>query len=250
MPYPRPHGAAAFLVAAIGVSAAMTAPLMSAEAADTLVPYVRADVAWGAGSAGGGGTIVDGPGFGNNFGTSVGFGGGFGVKLPFTVGPASFRLDGSFSESPSLGGGNHSGSLSDGTPISAPVKVIDKLFLATAYADLDMGWIVTPYVGIGAGGAQNIVKPIVFSNPYGSFAVVDRNSHTAEAWTATVGASYPFYPGFNLDVGYRYVRAGNVRSGGNISDITTSPPSAQALSQPIESSLSLNQVTVSVRYTF
>jgi hypothetical protein len=78
--------------------------------ADELLGYVRADFGYAMGVAGSNGTIVTGPGFGNDFGDSVSYGGGVGAKLPGNLGPVSLRFDLTGAFSPSLGGGAHTGS--------------------------------------------------------------------------------------------------------------------------------------------
>src|SRR5579859_8065840 len=91
--------------------------------AQDVIPYVVGFGGYSLGTQSGGGDIVNGTGFGGDFGSSAAYGGGVGIKLPIDNSPIAFRLDFTGNFNPSLGGDNHSGSLDDGTPINGKVKL-------------------------------------------------------------------------------------------------------------------------------
>jgi opacity protein-like surface antigen len=232
-------------VAVIGFATA------AASSAAEVTPYVRLDLGYAIGEvSGSSGDLGTGAGFGNDFGSSVTFGGGAGVKFSGGSGPLSFRFDLTADASPSLGGGNHSATLADGTPISAGVKISNQIYLANLYADFDIGGPLVPFVGVGAGGTYSQLKAMTFSNPAGNFAVVDGRNSSGAAVAAMVGAGYDLPDNFTLEAAYHYIYAGVVKSGAHITDITQNPPAVFLLDRPIASSLTLHELVVTLRYAF
>lgn len=231
------------IAAAILVAAA--APAM---ADDSIHPYVEAFGGYSLGTRSGDGDIVSGTGFGGDFGNSVTYGGGVGIKIPVDNTGFSFRFDVTGSGNPSLGGDNHTGTLDDGTPVSAKVKLSAATYLATGYIDMNVGLPVTPFVGFGVGGAHMRVGNIVYTGPAGAFASVNGNSHSDFAWTGTVGATYAVMPELEIDLAYRYIDAGKVELGGNFTDLTNG--TTQTLNAEIFSRLQIHQFTAAVRYLF
>lgn len=223
--------------------AASAAPAMAAD----IIPYVEGFGGYSLGSrSGGDGDIVNGTGFGGDFGSSSNYGGGVGIKIP--VDNVAFRFDITGNFNPSLGGDNHGGTLSDGTPVGAKVKVNAAAYLATAYIDMDVGLPVVPFVGFGIGGVHKKVGNIVFSNPAGAFANVGGGDKEGVAWTGTVGATYTVIPHVEIDVNYRYIEAGRVNSGTAFTDLTNG--SVQQLDAPVSSTLQIHQFGAVVRYLF
>src|SRR5579859_2670046 len=190
------------IAAAILVSAA--APAL----ADDIHPYVEGFGGYALGTRSGDGDVVNGTGFGGDFGTSSTYGGGIGVKIPVDNTGFSFRFDVTGSGNPSLGGDNHTGTLDDGSTASAKVKLSAATYLATGYIDMNVGLPVTPFVGFGLGGAHARVGTLVYSGSAGTFASVNGNSHSNFAWSGTVGATYAVMPEIEIDLAYRYVDAG------------------------------------------
>lgn len=225
------------------VLASAAAPAMAAD----VIPYVEGFGGYSLGTrSGGDGDIVNGTGFGGDFGSSSNFGGGVGIKIPVDTVAFRFDLTGNFN--PSLGGDNHGGTLSDGTAIGAKVKVNAVAYLATAYIDMDVGLPVRPFVGFGLGGVHKKTGTVVFSNPAGDFATVSGNDHEGVAWTGTVGATYTVIPHVEIDVDYRYIEAGHVNSGTAFTDLTNG--TVQQLNAPISSNLQIHQFGATLRYLF
>lgn len=230
------------IAAAILISAA--APAM----AEDVHPYVEAFGGYAFGTRSGDGDIANGTGFGGDFGSSATYGGGIGIKIPVDQTGFSFRFDITGSGNPSLGGDNHTGTLDDGTPVSAKVKLSTATYLATAYIDMDVGLPVKPFVGFGLGGAHSRVGTLIYSNPVGAFATVNGNNHSDFAWSGTAGATYAVMPDLELDLAYRYIDAGKITSGGNFIDLTNG--TTQSLDAEISSRLQIHQFTAAVRYLF
>ena len=236
--YVRARIAAVFLASA-------AAPAMAAD----VIPYVEGFGGYSLGTrSGGDGDIVNGTGFGGDFGSSAAYGGGVGIKLPIDNSPIAFRLDFTGNFNPSLGGDNHSGSLDDGTPINGKVKLSANGYLATGYIDFDAGLPVTPFIGFGLGGMHKKIGNIVYSNPQGAFATVNGNDREGVAWTGTVGATYSVIPHVDVDFAYRYIDAGKVNSGSTFTDLTNG--STQQLNTQISSRLQIHQFTAAIRYLF
>jgi opacity protein-like surface antigen len=127
-------------------------------------------------------------------------------------GKANFH--GSDSTSFNLGGGargvgvdNYSGSKSEW------------LFLANAYVDLGTWWCLTPYVGLGVGGAK--VKISGFRDD-GIAYVPDLAASTVYAadatkmnfaWAVHAGITYKVTQAMSIDLGYRYIDMGSGTTG-------------------------------------
>lgn len=230
------------------VTAAILASLAAPAMAEDVSVYVEGFGGYALGTQSGSGDIVSGTGFGGDFGSSVTYGGGIGVKIPVDNTGFAFRFDVTGSGTPSLGGSNHTGTLDDGTVVNAKVKTSVTDILATAYIDMNVGLPVTPYVGFGLGSTNNKIGTVVYNNANGAFATVDGAKTQALAWTGTVGASYSVIPNFDIDLGYRYVGAGKVKSGANFTDLTNG--TTQSLDQPISSRIQLHQFVATLRYLF
>jgi opacity protein-like surface antigen len=234
------------------VRAQIAAVLLAAAApamAGDVIPYVEGFGGYTLGGrSGGDGDIVNGTGFGGDFGSSSNFGGGVGLKMPVDNSPIAFRVDFTGNFNPSLGGDNHGGTLSDGTPVDAKVKVAATAYLATAYIDADVGLPVVPFIGFGFGGVHKKVGTVVFSSPLGPFATVNGNDHEGMAWTATVGATYTVIPNVEIDLDYRYIEAGHVNSGTTFTDTTNG--TVQGLNSQISSLLQIHQFGATLRYLF
>ena len=212
--------------------------------------YMQGTAGYTVTSMGTPGNIVTGTGFGGDFGNGGSYGGGVGLKFP-AIGPMNVRVDITGSVSPDLGGSNHGGTLPDGTPVAAKVKLQTDTYLANVYADLGVpGWPVTPFIGVGFGGAHNRVGSIVYSNPAGAFGLVSGGDKSSLAWSATVGAGMEVLPHVAFELAYRYIDAGKVVSGSNFTDLTQSPAVTQGLSQQISSYVYLHQFNATVRYLF
>jgi opacity protein-like surface antigen len=230
------------------IAAAILASLSAPAMAEEVSVYVEGFGGYALATQSGSGDIVSGTGFGGDFGSSGTYGGGIGIKIPYANTGFAFRFDITGAATPSLGGSNHTGTLDDGTPVSAKVKTSVTDILGTAYMDMNFGLPVTPYVGFGLGNAHNKIGTVVYSNPAGAFATVNGGNNSGLAWTGTVGASYEVIPNFEVDFGYRYTDAGRIKSGTGFTDLTNG--ATQTLDQPIASRLQLHQFIATLRYLF
>jgi opacity protein-like surface antigen len=235
------HVRAPLFAALLAVSAA---PAM----ADDIIPYVEGFAGYGIGAMSKTGDIVSGSGFGGDFGNSGVYGGGIGLKMPIDNTGVSIRIDLTGSVLPNLGGSNHTGMLDDGSTVNAKVKLNTVTYLATVYADVDVGLPVVPYVGFGLGGAEKRIGTVVYSGPAGAFASVNGTNHTDLAWSGTVGATYAVIPHLELDLSYRYTYAGKAESGTNFTDLSNGV--TQTLDSNISSHVQLHQFVAAIRYLF
>lgn len=145
---------------------------------------------------------------GVDIGASPIVGAGIGAKLfPFlrTDVTLSYRPDYSFTAPDTT--------LVPGTIGRGDVKTL--AVLVNAYYDFPSFAGFTPYVGGGVGMARNEVGTTTLSDP-GSGATVatlSGSTTTQFAWQVGAGVSYSILPFVALDVGYRYLDAGEGRSG-------------------------------------
>lgn len=99
------------------------------------------------------------------------------------------------------------------------------IFLANAYVDLGNYKGLTPFVGAGVGTARNFTSGMKES---GTFSVRIANAaplsapfrgvlgnggQTSLAWALMGGVAYDITPGLKLEVGYRYLDFGRLRTG-------------------------------------
>ena len=93
------------------------------------------------------------------------------------------------------------------------------VFLGNAYVDLGTWWCVTPYVGVGIGGAK--VNIIGFRddgfNDVGGLSVSTTYAADASkfnfAWALHAGLTYKVTQSMSIDLGYRYLDMGNATTG-------------------------------------
>jgi len=88
--------------------------------------------------------------------------------------------------------------------------------LANAYVDLGKHWGITPFVGVGLGGAYNRITGLrdigggIAAGSYGEFA--DKGKLNL-AWALHAGASYDVNANLKLEASYRYLDMGDAVTG-------------------------------------
>lgn len=92
--------------------------------------------------------------------------------------------------------------------------------LFNAYADIGTWYGFTPFIGGSVGGAFNHVSSIVdqgVSGPnnfgIGGFGYSRAKWDTNLAWAATAGLSYAITPNLKLELAYRYLDMGDIKTG-------------------------------------
>lgn len=100
--------------------------------------------------------------------------------------------------------------------------------LANVYFDLGTWYRVTPFVGVGVGGAYNTISSftdtcaIVSVCTGGSVATGVDTSKWNLAWALHAGLSYKVTPTFTVELSYRYLNIGNAMSGDLVTYLGTS----------------------------
>jgi len=89
-------------------------------------------------------------------------------------------------------------------------KVQTTTVLANGYFDLGTWYGFTPYVGAGVGGAYVQTSDFLSASAPAAAVSSDRWNF---AWAAMAGVSYCFTPNLILDIGYRYLDQGQVKTG-------------------------------------
>ena len=89
------------------------------------------------------------------------------------------------------------------------------VFLLNGYVDIGTWYGVTPYIGAGVGAAFNTFSSLIdTSYSTGGFgATTGSRTTTNLAYAGMVGVSYAISPNLKLDLGYRYLDMGNLKSG-------------------------------------
>ncbi|MDR1827817.1 MAG: acyloxyacyl hydrolase [Methylobacteriaceae bacterium] len=149
--------------------------------------------------------------------------------------------------------------------------------LVNGYYEFSLGGGFRPYLGAGIGAAVTDVYSTYYLDPYfGNAAKSDEYGfpnqsvlgrgnqarHTSKtlAWALMVGAAYQINDRWSLDVGYRYLHIGNVRSGGTEA-VDLHGSGAWDVDNETEPRIKFNnyayiddiaehQVRIGVRYTF
>ena len=90
--------------------------------------------------------------------------------------------------------------------------------LVNAYADLGTWWSVTPYVGVGVGGAYNTISSFLDINtPTGGVLSAQEKGKFNFAWALHAGLAYKVTPGFSVELAYRYLDLGKAETGTGVS---------------------------------
>jgi opacity protein-like surface antigen len=89
--------------------------------------------------------------------------------------------------------------------------------LANAYVDLGTWWCLTPFVGVGVGGAWNSVTAVSdlgivnTQAPGFGFSESDASNWTL-AWSAQAGLAYNVSSNLKLEMAFRYLNLGSVKT--------------------------------------
>jgi opacity protein-like surface antigen len=91
------------------------------------------------------------------------------------------------------------------------------VFMANAYIDFGTWGRITPFVGVGVGGAYHRVTNfwdlgLIADGSIGRGFAED-HSDWQFAWAVHAGLSYDVMPGLKLELAYRYLNMGDVRTG-------------------------------------
>jgi opacity protein-like surface antigen len=97
------------------------------------------------------------------------------------------------------------------TPGDTTAKIQATTALFNAYIDLGTWYRITPYIGAGAGAAYTRVTDYM-SGGAPPFAVNTDKNQWGFAWAAMAGVAFPVSHNMIVDVGYRYLNIGNVKT--------------------------------------
>lgn len=114
--------------------------------------------------------------------------------------------------------------------------------MVNVYYDLPVDFPVKPYVGLGVGVARTKLDGVTYTLNGGYLDREDSNSETNFAWAVMGGVSYEVTSSVALDLGYRYLDAGDIKTSGRFASGATLPA--------LKSELSLHEVVATVRFQF
>jgi opacity protein-like surface antigen len=90
--------------------------------------------------------------------------------------------------------------------------------LANAYVDLGTWNGLTPFVGVGIGGAYNTISSFLDVNtPTGGVYSAQSGSKFNFAWALHAGVAYKVTPNFTVELAYRYLDLGSAETGTGVS---------------------------------
>ncbi len=93
-------------------------------------------------------------------------------------------------------------------------RISSGVFLLNGYVDLGTWHGITPYLGVGLGGAHNRVSAITdVGINTGGFGTGPAVAKTNFAWAVMAGAAVSISPNTKLDFSYRYLDKGTVNGG-------------------------------------
>lgn len=98
------------------------------------------------------------------------------------------------------------------TPGDTTAKVSGTAFLLNGYLDLGSWYLMTPYVGVGAGAASMRISNYTSTATPPFSGNADRSQWNF-AWAGMAGVAYAISPNMMVDLGYRYLSLGDVMTG-------------------------------------
>jgi opacity protein-like surface antigen len=88
------------------------------------------------------------------------------------------------------------------------------LALVNLYADLGTWWCITPFIGVGVGGARTTISSFVDINtPTAGVAFAHNESKFNFAYAVHAGLGYKVSNSLTMELAYRYVHLGDAASG-------------------------------------
>jgi opacity protein-like surface antigen len=130
----------------------------------------------------------------------------------------------------SVGGAPYTGS----TPYVTGGELKKYVLLLNGYVDLGTWYGITPFVGVGVGGADIINSVNVVSTSASAFTASNQKYNFA--WALMAGAAYNLSENATVELGYRYVNLGNSAGGTSFSGVASSK------------NLSAQEIRLGVRY--
>ena len=86
--------------------------------------------------------------------------------------------------------------------------------LANIYADLGTWWCITPFIGVGVGGAYNKITNFQdIGVTVGANNYADTGTKWNLAWAVHAGLAYKVTPNFTIELAYRYLDLGFAQTG-------------------------------------
>ncbi len=115
-------------------------------------------------------------------------------------------------------------------------KVDTVTMLGNAYLDLGTWWGFTPYIGGGAGMSYLRAKQFVDTTLVSQAKVA--SARTNLSWAAMTGIAYRIDPNWIVDVGYRYLKLG---------DLPTSPETSMPTNTVTWKQISAQEIRIGLR---
>ena len=101
--------------------------------------------------------------------------------------------------------------------------------LANAYVDLGTWYCLTPYIGGGVGVAYNKISGFTdqgYFNGFGPSGTYYKSGDSTNfAWALMAGVAYDVSSNLKLDLGYRYLNYGSVKTGSSVLQLPPTPAS-------------------------
>lgn len=112
-------------------------------------------------------------------------------------------------------GATFKGALVDtGVPMSDRAHIQSTTLMLNGYVDLALTESLTPYVGAGIGIASTTLGDYTRTTGAGVQERLAGGVDDSFAWALMAGIGYQFAPGITVDLGYRYVSLGDVKTRG------------------------------------
>jgi opacity protein-like surface antigen len=171
----------------------------------------------------------------------------FDAGVGYRISPA-FRVDGTFGYAPSLG---FSGNSNDPTnPFSFSADVRPLIGMVNGYVDIaglmpGKFGIFQPFLLGGVGVSINRFSGGSVAGP-GFTQTVSDNTNTAFAWGVGAGVGIPINDNVTIDLTYKYLDLGEVKSGNLVTDPVLGPVSIAG----IENHLQLHTIMLGLRFAW
>lgn len=106
--------------------------------------------------------------------------------------------------------------IEDGDALNRSQKIKSLTLMINGYYDIEASDSITPYITAGVGVARNNAGTLVSNSPGLLNATYNSKTSTNLAWQIGAGTAFRLSDNTSLDIGYKYVNLGKIKTGAGV----------------------------------